>query len=195
MTTRIPIIPTIIVAAAIATMIALGFWQLDRRGEKEALIARYSSLARDSGSIPLPTTENARLENLYRPATAICERVVGQNVVGGSNRLGTTGWVQLVDCLDPDGVPFEAAVGWTVKPAVAPYSGGPINGHIGGARNGTRLISSGSEPGMMMLPRPDPRNIPNNHLAYAGQWFFFALTALVIYILALRRRGREPKPE
>ncbi len=38
---------------------------------------------------------------------------------------------------------------------------------------------------------PDPNDLPNNHLAYAGQWFFFALTALVIYWLALRRRWRE----
>ena len=41
------------------------------------------------------------------------------------------------------------------------------------------------------LAKPDPADLPNNHLAYAGQWFFFALTALVIYILALRRRRRE----
>jgi surfeit locus 1 family protein len=28
----------------------------------------------------------------------------------------------------------------------------------------------------------------NNHLLYAGQWFFFALAAAVIYVLALRRK-------
>ena len=193
MTTRIPIIPTIIVAAAVVVMIALGFWQLDRKEEKEALLARYATAARDSGSIPLPETPEERMANLYRPATAICDRVEGQEVVGGRNRLGTIGWVQLVDCLDPDGIPFEAAVGWTAEPAVAPYSGGPINGRIGGAREGTRLVSGGQEEGMMMVPPPDPNNVPNNHLAYAGQWFFFALTALVIYILALRRRGRDAK--
>ena len=26
---------------------------------------------------------------------------------------------------------------------------------------------------------------------YAGQWFFFALTALVIYVLALRKKWRS----
>ena len=54
---------------------------------------------------------------------------------------------------------------------------------------GPRLVAS--EPpvaGLEPLARPDPSGIPNNHLAYAGQWFFFALTALVIYWLALRRR-------
>jgi surfeit locus 1 family protein len=33
--------------------------------------------------------------------------------------------------------------------------------------------------------------LPNNHLMYAGQWFFFALTALVIYVLALRKKRRS----
>ena len=37
---RIPIFPTVIVLAAVLTMIALGFWQLGRLDEKEALIAR-----------------------------------------------------------------------------------------------------------------------------------------------------------
>ena len=36
--------------------------------------------------------------------------------------------------------------------------------------------------------RPDPATIPNNHLSYAIQWFLFALTALVIYGIALRKR-------
>jgi surfeit locus 1 family protein len=38
--------------------------------------------------------------------------------------------------------------------------------------------------------RPDPNDIPNNHLAYAVQWFLFAGVALVIYALAVRKRMR-----
>ena len=37
---RVPILPTLVVAAAIAIMIALGIWQLGRMDEKAALIAR-----------------------------------------------------------------------------------------------------------------------------------------------------------
>ena len=33
------------------------------------------------------------------------------------------------------------------------------------------------------------------HLAYAGQWFFFALTALVIYVLALRRKATRARAD
>ena len=37
---RFPLIPTVLVAAAVASMIGLGVWQLQRKGEKEALIAQ-----------------------------------------------------------------------------------------------------------------------------------------------------------
>ena len=44
---------------------------------------------------------------------------------------------------------------------------------------------------------PSIEGIPNNHLAYVFQWFFFAAAALAIYWLALRRRlssgDRDPK--
>jgi surfeit locus 1 family protein len=42
------------------------------------------------------------------------------------------------------------------------------------------------------LARPDPRDIPNNHLAYAVQWFLFATVAAVIYALALAKRLAGP---
>jgi surfeit locus 1 family protein len=57
----------------------------------------------------------------------------------------------------------------------------------GGTFGGT-LHASQPAPGLEPLAPPDPSDVPNNHLAYAGQWFFFALTALVIYVLALRRK-------
>ena len=44
------------------------------------------------------------------------------------------------------------------------------------------------------MAAPDPGDLPNNHLAYAGQWFLFALAAAVIYVLALRRRRRDATP-
>ena len=39
---RLPIIPTIIVLAAVATMIGLGVWQLQRAKWKEGLLAQYA---------------------------------------------------------------------------------------------------------------------------------------------------------
>ncbi|MDB5686282.1 MAG: surfeit locus 1 family protein, partial [Rhizorhabdus sp.] len=37
---------------------------------------------------------------------------------------------------------------------------------------------------------PSIADIPNNHRGYAVQWFIFALTAAIIYAIALRRRLR-----
>jgi surfeit locus 1 family protein len=45
--------------------------------------------------------------------------------------------------------------------------------------------------GLVANAQPDPRSLPNNHLSYAVQWFLFAITALVIYGLALWRRGKS----
>ena len=38
-----PLIPTILVVLAVATMVGLGIWQLQRKGEKEALLDRYEA--------------------------------------------------------------------------------------------------------------------------------------------------------
>ena len=46
-----------------------------------------------------------------------------------------------------------------------------------------RIMRTGSAVG-----KPSGADVPNNHLAYAVQWFIFAAAALIIYILAVRRR-------
>jgi surfeit locus 1 family protein len=42
---KLPFWPTLLVGAAVAVMVGLGIWQLQRKGEKEALIARYAAAA------------------------------------------------------------------------------------------------------------------------------------------------------
>ena len=42
---RLPIVPTLVVALAVAAMIALGIWQLRRAQWKEALLAQYAAAA------------------------------------------------------------------------------------------------------------------------------------------------------
>ena len=71
--------------------------------------------------------------------------------------------------------------------AIASFFGGPVAGIIA---PGGVLHASQPLPELERLAPPDPKDLPNNHLMYAGQWFFFALTALVIYVLALRKRWR-----
>jgi surfeit locus 1 family protein len=51
------------------------------------------------------------------------------------------------------------------------------------------LVADVPASGMAASAPPSVDSIPNNHLAYAVQWFIFAGVALAIYCLALRRRG------
>ncbi len=189
---RLPLLPTIVVLAAVAVMIRLGFWQLDRMHQKGALLARYDAATSSDFTIPLPTTARARLAHLYEPATAICAKAESQRMIGGRNRKEQSGWVQIVQCRDPDGVLFDVAIGWSERPIVVPWQGGPLHGRIGSAgKDRTRLVADFGQNGLRAVARPDPRNIPNNHFAYAVQWFLFAATALVIFALAVRRKLRE----
>ena len=57
-----------------------------------------------------------------------------------------------------------------------------------GADDEVRLIASPPMAGLAANARSDPRDMPNNHLAYAVQWFIFAAMAAVIYVLAVRKR-------
>ena len=59
------------------------------------------------------------------------------------------------------------------------------------SRASTPKRTAPPQAGLTQLAAPDPRDVPNNHLSYAVQWFLFAVTALVIYGLALRKRWRE----
>ena len=51
---RIPIFATLLVLAAVGVMLRLGFWQLDRLHQKEALLARYASAEALSAAVPFP---------------------------------------------------------------------------------------------------------------------------------------------
>ena len=190
MTARIPVIPTIIVLAAVATMVGLGIWQLGRADEKEALIARYGQAQAMTAEVPFPHLPDEVEGVLYRRSTLICLKVLDQRTTAARNAQGRSGLAQVANCA-VDGGPVEIALGWTSTTDVIEWDGGRVSGFIAPAGKGARLVASPPAAGLEPLARPDPGDLPNNHIAYAGQWFFFALTALVIYWLALRRRGRS----
>jgi cytochrome oxidase assembly protein ShyY1 len=50
------------------------------------------------------------------------------------------------------------------------------------------LIAERAPEGLKSVAPPSVEDVPNNHLAYAVQWFFFAAVAAFIYVLALNRR-------
>ena len=186
---RIPVIPTVLVVAAAAIMVALGFWQLGRKDEKEALIARYESAIATPDPVSFPVAGNGE-SVLFRQSRVDCERVLAIESKAGRSASGRSGWLQRATCATGDGdAEVLVDIGWTDRPQASDWNGGEVTGVIA---SGPRLVATqAASPELEPLATPDPADLPNNHLAYAGQWFFFAITALVIYWLALRRRWRD----
>jgi len=196
---RLPIIPTIIVGLAAAAMVALGLWQLlIRAPQKDALIARYSQ-AQAQRPIVWPTAplSDAALP-LYRHATGVCLKPVATRTSVGENQSGEPGYVHIVDCATgAEGPGMSVELGWSKNPnAKFAWAGGPVSGIIAPDRKTRmRLVAASPPPGLEASAGPSLAAIPNNHRSYAFQWFAFAVTALVIYGLALRRRGGQaPRP-
>lgn len=188
---RLPFWPTLLVFAAVVTMIALGIWQLGRAEWKRNLIARYASAETLSSEIPWPASEAEMERALFRRSGFTCDRVLRIRSGAGTSAQGQKGWAHIAQCPLDGGGEGKVALGWSRQPEAPQWSGGEARGII--RPNGVLQLAqpiAGLEP----LAPPDPNDLPNNHLAYAGQWFFFALTALVIYVLALRRRWRQSGP-
>ena len=190
---RLPLVPTLVVLAAVAVMVALGFWQLDRRQQKEAQLARWA-MARTQPPTAWPAVPPADDSLLYRRAEGFCLQVTAVSARAGERRDGQPGWRHIARCsTGAEGPGMAVDIGWSRSPETpAKWIGGKVSGIIGRDRD-TKilLVADTPAPGLAPSAYPDPANEPNNHLAYAVQWFFFAVTALVIYALALRHRGRR----
>ncbi|MEO1730059.1 MAG: SURF1 family protein [Pseudomonadota bacterium] len=184
---RIPIIPTIIVLAAVATMIALGVWQLGRAEEKKLLIERYSEATEneEATSFPLGGTGEAVW---FRRSEIDCRDVGPIQPVAGRAANGAKGWAMRTNCAVSEDAAILVDLGFSPDLSKPEWDGGLVSGVIA---PGPRLIANPPVAGLEPLAKPDPGDLPNNHLAYAGQWFFFALTALVIYGFALRSRASK----
>ena len=196
---RLPILPTLIVLLAVGIMIRLGFWQLDRRAEKEALLARYAASQAMNAEAAWDGGQASGRSLLFRRARIACIRTEPRAPMAGHNAQGETGWARQLGCTTPDGNRLDIVTGWAQQPDgpdATPWAGGALRGWIApGSGETVRLIADPPLAGLQPNAAPDPANIPNNHLAYAVQWFLFAAVALVIYALALRKRlaaGRSP---
>lgn len=200
---RLPIIPTLVVALAITTMIALGIWQLHRAAWKDALLADYAR-AETMPAVDLdPLLASGRpLPDLsFRRALVSCDaRDATVTAAAGRNAADVTGQAYYVPCRT--GASGEAArlrvnAGWADRPDVAQRLtvSGIVAGRLGAvAPDGpvTLVSATPASPLTAVSAPPDLAAIPNNHLSYALQWFAFALSAAVIYLLALRLR-KPPK--
>lgn len=170
---RLPLGPTLLVAVAVPALIALGFWQLQRREEKALFLA---ALARPiTGVIPC-----ARLDGPVR-------QIVGRSLDG------RVGYRHRASCWTGQAsLPID--LGWTARPTRIALPAGP-------QRIDMTLVRL-TQPAMLIVARaprpplepsapPSARDIPNNHLSYAIQWFSFAAILALIYALYVRRWNRD----
>jgi cytochrome oxidase assembly protein ShyY1 len=137
----------------------------------------------------------------------MCVKVTGWRTEAGRSVKGGSGYRWIAECsTGAEGPGLLADMGVTRNPKLKPnWAGGPVRGRVttepshqslfgklGGTQEVLRpmLVSDTAAPGLEASAPPSPDEVPNNHLAYAVQWFLFAGVAALIYILALRRRMR-----
>lgn len=203
---RWPLIPTLIVGAAVAVMIALGIWQLQRKTEKEALIALFQRNTAMSATVAYPKLPPVTDALLYRKSSVVCLEPVRWDPRSGTDRTGVSGIRMIADCrTGAEGPGVLVDVGTSDDFAPPKWTGGTVQGTIvpgpeqpsvmarltgRAAPARAMLIADTPVAGLRSSAVPSADDTPNNHLAYAVQWFLFAGAALVIYVLAVRRRLR-----
>jgi surfeit locus 1 family protein len=188
-----PVIPSIIASIAVLMLIGLGIWQLQRKGEKEALLEQLAS-ASTMPAAAYPAVPVAGQLPLYRRSSVMCIRVLEWRSISGSNARGEAGFAHLATCQTggAEGPGAVVAAGWTKQLIKPEWTGGLVRGIIApDTARLIRLVATDGVPGLELLARPSPDTIPNNHLVYAIQWFFFAAAAAIIYVLAVRKKMRE----
>ncbi|MBO9574728.1 MAG: SURF1 family protein [Sphingobium sp.] len=190
-------------------MIGLGVWQLGRLKQKEAALVAYQrNLSLPATAYPAMNPADDRF--LFRTLSANCLRVTGWQITGGRTRDGQPGWRHIATCAtgaEGPGLLVDMGVGSDPNGKVA-WTGGPVSGrathepdsHSFLARMVSKvpplrlmIVAGTAAPGLSPSHAPDPSSVPNNHFSYAMQWFFFAAVALIIYVLALKKRWREGK--
>ena len=202
---RAPIFSTLVVTAAVVTMLGLGVWQWQRAKWKERLLTEYSRaaalpaldldplLARGVDSLP-PLA--------FRRVLVTCRvHDVEPDLRGGRSREEVGGYSYFVPCRPGAGGlggRLRVNAGWTRLPddGQRVTLDGLIAGTLGAVEPGEPITLTSAAAPAPLVPSAPPSidDIPNNHLFYAFQWFFFAAAALVIYALALRRRlSRGPQ--
>ena len=183
---QLPVIPTIFVVAAAGVMVWLGFWQLGRAEEKAAMIERYSAAVENNVLVPFPLDGSGE-DVWFRRSSVYCLSRESNNPVAGTSERGEKAWAMRVVCKVPGPDLDEVVVdlGFSRSSETPAWDNGEVTGIIA---PGPRLVAEPPLAGLEPLAKPDPNDLPNNHLAYAGQWFFFALTALIVYWFAVQSR-------
>ena len=152
---RIPILATLVVCAAIAVMIKLGLWQLQRADEKNALLARYAVAAKlpEMAYPAVPAGDDL----LFRRAGGLCLEPLTHQVEGGLNAKGDAGWRHIVSCrTGAEGPGLTVDIGWSRQFDIVPvWKGGQVHGVISRQPDHRSLIARAfgqdSGPGLLLV--------------------------------------------
>jgi surfeit locus 1 family protein len=205
---RVPLFSTLVVLLAAAAMVWLGLWQLGRRAEKEALISRYAANATQPPApfeSLLPVTDAV----LFRRTAVMCHAVSDWRTGSARDVHGGAGWRHTARCRTGMTMPLIVDMGVSATPDAPRWEGGTVRGVLvwapdqqplaarlfgNTAPRTPMIVSAAGAPGLQPTAMPDPAALPNNHLAYAVQWFLFAAVAVLIYAILLWRRRRVVAP-
>ena len=211
-----PLFSTIFVLLAVALMIGLGVWQLDRARQKDALQQVWNHNL-DLPVTAYPSANVTDASYMFRTVSANCLTIVGWRSMAGRSIDGRSGWRHIASCrTGAEGPGLLVDMGVNDMPVdrpatptgVAEWRGGPVHGiattepdqhsalaRLWGKMTGQpiaplqlMIVSQSPAPGLTASAIPNPQNIPSNHRSYAVQWFAFAGIALGIYALLLRYR-------
>jgi len=201
---RLPLLPTLVVAIAVAVMLALGVWQLQRAQWKERLLADYAAAATQPvvDLDPLLARGMPLSQFSFRRVLISCDaRAAAPEVRAGRSAADTPGQAYFIPCRPGnEGAAGRIRVnaGWASRPnAVERLT---LSGVVAGwlslvEEDGPITLTAASAAPPLAPSAPTTvQSIPNNHLGYAFTWFFFAAAALVIYVLALRRQSPPKLP-
>ena len=177
---RLPLLPTLVVAAAVATMIALGIWQLRRAEWKERLLADYAAprACRRSISIRCSTGRGRcrRSPSAARSSPATRATCGARSCAPAAASADQVGQVYLVPCRPgADGLAGRLSVnaGWAPRPDDAPapdarrHRRRPARRGRGGRADHRSPPPRAAPPLAAQRARRGSSAIPNNHRLYA----------------------------
>ena len=199
---RLPLLPTAIVALAVPALVMLGVWQLQRAEWKEGLLERLAANAQ-APAIARPADLMTRRDELsFRRVRTICREIRPWPPSAARSVDGRAGYRQQIWCREGQGEPLLVSIGVAANPALKVM---PVAGSVFTGRLVPRSGRSPDDPPFVLIAEapvaplaaeapPTLAGIPNNHRAYAVQWFLFAGILMVIYGLWLRQRPKKLAP-
>lgn len=182
---RLPLLPTLFTLAALALLITLGCWQLQRAQWKAQLLLRLSAAAEAPQQIlgNDPLSPDLGFHHVRLRLQCAAQKPIQR---AGEAKDGRSGYAQQLMCKAPAGETVLLVAGWSARldPLWQPPSTMMADGMLI-AREGQSpywsLVADPPVAPLLAAAPPSLESIPNNHRGYAFQWFAFAAILLVIY--------------